>query len=227
MAAFDFSRKKSNSRILRQLFRLRVTTLVMLSVIASASVIAAAWFTGEATMIQGLTPLQALLIWLNVPEVSSKYYVLLPTVVLLLISLGVMKISPQPRTWSRVVVVSIMLALTFRYVLWRLLFTLNLGNALDRMFSLGLFFMEIVVIFSNTLQLYLVLKVKPRHRQADKMSIAVMEGRFTPSVDILIPTYNEPTIILRRTIIGCQALEYYNKKIYLLSYVHNRYEYNK
>jgi cellulose synthase (UDP-forming) len=216
MAAFDFSRKKSNSRILRQLFRLRVTTLVMLSVIASASVIAAAWFTGEATMIQGLTPLQALLIWLNVPEVSSKYYVLLPTVVLLLISLGVMKISPQPRTWSRVVVVSIMLALTFRYVLWRLLFTLNLGNPLDRMFSLGLFFMEIVVIFSNTLQLYLVLKVKPRHRQADKMSIAVMEGRFTPSVDILIPTYNEPTIILRRTIIGCQALEYYNKKIYLL-----------
>src|SRR4028118_517126 len=104
MAAFDFSRKKSNSPILRQLFRLRVTTLVMLSVIASASVIAAAWFTGEAIIIQGLTPLQALLIWLNVPEVSSKYYVLLPTVVLLLISLGVMKISPQPRTWSRVVV---------------------------------------------------------------------------------------------------------------------------
>jgi cellulose synthase (UDP-forming) len=109
-----------------------------------------------------------------------------------------------------------MLALTLRYVLWRSLFTLNLANPLDSVFSLGLFFMEIVVIFSNSLQLYLVLKVKPRHRQADKMSVAVRDGRFTPSVDILIPTYNEPTIILRRTIIGCQALEYYNKKIYLL-----------
>lgn len=44
----------------------------------------------------------------------------------------------------------------------------------------------------------------------------VISGAFTPSVDVLIPTYNEPPFILRRTVIGCQALEYGAKRIYLL-----------
>jgi cellulose synthase (UDP-forming) len=194
--------------------------LVMLSVVVAASAIAVAWFTGEGTLSQLFAYLQALqensTIWLEVPETSSKYYLLAPTAVLCLISLAVVKISPQPRTWSRVVVVSIILALTIRYLLWRSLFTLNLSNPVDGVFSLGLFFMELFLIFSNSFQLFLVLKVKPRHREADKMAVAVIDGSFTPSVDILIPTYDEPTFILRRTIIGCQALEYANKKIYLL-----------
>ena len=46
--------------------------------------------------------------------------------------------------------------------------------------------------------------------------VNVLNGVFTPTVDILIPTYNEPPFILRRTVIGCQALEYGPKKIYLL-----------
>jgi cellulose synthase (UDP-forming) len=197
-----------------------VTTLVILSVVIAASVLAAAWLTGAETLTQLFAGVQVLqenpLIWLEEPVVSDKRYLLAPTVVLFLISLGVMKTSPQPRTWSRVVVVSIMFALTIRYVLWRSLSTLNLDNPLDAILSLGLFFMELAVIFSYSFQLYLMLKVKPRHRQADQMSVAVIDGSFTPSVDILIPTYNEPTIILRRTIIGCQALEYDNKKIYIL-----------
>jgi cellulose synthase (UDP-forming) len=72
------------------------------------------------------------------------------------------------------------------------------------------------VIFSSSLQLYLNLKIKPRNRDADKMSMEVIEGKYNPSVDIFIPTYNEPEFILRRTILGCQALDYANKKIYLL-----------
>lgn len=220
MAVSKLTRKNSRRRLLKGVFRLRVAMLVMLSVVVAASAIAVAWFMGEGTLSQLFAHLQALqensTIWLEVPETSSKYYLLAPTAVLCLISLAVVKISPQPRTWSRVVVVSIILALTIRYLLWRSLFTLNLSNPLDGVFSLGLFFMELLLIFSNSFQLYLVLKVKPRHREADKMAVAVMDGSFTPSVDILIPTYDEPTFILRRTIIGCQALEYGNKKIYLL-----------
>ncbi|HEY9707213.1 MAG TPA: glycosyltransferase family 2 protein [Oculatellaceae cyanobacterium] len=219
MAVSKLTRKNSKRRLLKGVFRLRVAMLVMLSVVA-ASAIAVAWFTGEGTLSQLFAHLQALqensTIWLEVPETSSKYYLLAPTAVLCLISLAVVKISPQPRTWSRVVVVSIILALTIRYLLWRSLFTLNLSNPLDGVFSLGLFFMEVFLIFSNSFQLFLILRVKPRHREADKMAVAVMDGSFTPSVDILIPTYDEPTFILRRTIIGCQALEYANKKIYLL-----------
>ena len=61
-----------------------------------------------------------------------------------------------------------------------------------------------------------MLNIKERHREADLKSLAVVNGIFVPSIDILIPTYNEPVFILRRTIIGCQALDYENKTIYLL-----------
>jgi cellulose synthase (UDP-forming) len=44
----------------------------------------------------------------------------------------------------------------------------------------------------------------------------VLSGRYLPSVDVFVPTYNEPEYIVRRTVIGCQAMEYPNKTIYIL-----------
>lgn len=41
-------------------------------------------------------------------------------------------------------------------------------------------------------------------------------GDYCPTVDILIPTYNESVSILRRTIVGCQAIDYPKKEVYLL-----------
>ena len=152
---------------------------------------------------------------LEVPQVSHPSFLLAPTVVLLIVAQVVMKVSPEPRTWSKLLVVSMLLALALRYVLWRSS-TLNLTDPLNGIFSLGLFLAELLFIFSNSLQLYLMLKAKPRHREADRHSIAVLQGKYSPTVDILIPTYNEPEFILRRTIIGCQALQYSSKTIYLL-----------
>jgi cellulose synthase/poly-beta-1,6-N-acetylglucosamine synthase-like glycosyltransferase len=40
--------------------------------------------------------------------------------------------------------------------------------------------------------------------------------RFAPSVDILVASYNEGADILTRTLVGCQAIDYPNKQIYLL-----------
>ena len=217
MAVSKLTRKNSKRRLLKGVFRLRVVMLMMLGIVVAASALVLGWLTSKGTLSQLFAYLQENpTIWLEVPDNSSKYFLLAPTAVLCLISLVVVKTSPQPRIWSRVVVVSIILALTIRYLLWRSLFTLNLSNPLDGVFSLGLFFMELLVILSNSFELYLILKVKHRHREADKMAVAVMDGSFTPSVDILIPTYNEPTSILRRTIIACQALKYEQKKIYLL-----------
>ena len=42
------------------------------------------------------------------------------------------------------------------------------------------------------------------------------EGTYRPSVDVMIPTYDEPTFILKRSVIGCQAMTYPHKRIYLL-----------
>ncbi|MBE9167840.1 glycosyltransferase [Pleurocapsales cyanobacterium LEGE 06147] len=202
------------------LFQLQTATLVMLGILGFFGAIATSWLLGESTISAFFAQLHFWQenppIWIQVPQVSHPYYLLVPTAVLFLLAQGIMKLSPQPQTWARTVVVTILLALTVRYVLWRSLTTLNLANPLDGVFSLGLFLIEILIILFSSIQLYLNLKVKHRYQEADRMSIAVIQGEYTPSVDIFIPTYNEPEFILRRTILGCQGLEYANKKIYLL-----------
>ncbi|MEG4490133.1 glycosyltransferase family 2 protein [Microcoleus sp. D3_18_C4] len=199
--------------------RVPMATLVVLGVVAFAGAIAAAWFGREGT-VSGIfatinTWQQNPPVWLQVPA-TSKMYLLVPTIVLVSVALAAIKISPQPQKWSRAVVVAIVLALTIRYVLWRSLATLNLTDPLNGIFSLGLFFLEMLLVFNTSIQLYLMLRMKDRRREADRMAVAVEAGNFTPPVDIFIPTYNEPAFILRRSVIGCQALDYPNKKVYLL-----------
>ncbi len=194
-------------------------TLVVLGAVAFAGAIAGAWFAREGTVSGIFATIDTWQknppVWLQVPD-ASKMYLLLPTVVLVSVALAAMKISPQPQKRSRAVVVAIVLALTIRYVLWRSLATLNLSDPLNGIFSLGLFFLEMLMVFTSSIQLYLMIGVKDRCREADRMAVAVTEGKFAPTVDILIPTYNEPIFILRRTVIGCQALDYPHKKVYLL-----------
>ena len=58
----------------------------------------------------------------------------------------------------------------------------------------------------------LLFTAKNRDREADKYSVAVRENRYRPTVDIFIPTYNEPDFIVKRTIMGCQAINYDRKQ---------------
>ena len=218
MTTSRFNLQELKRRFLR-ISRVPAATLVVLGAVAFAGAIAGAWFAGEGT-VSGIfatinTWQQNPPVGLQVPA-TSKMYLLVPTVVLVSVALAAIKISPQPQKRSRAVVVAILLALTIRYVLWRSLATLNLSDPLNGIFSLGLFFLEMLMVFTTSIQLYLMLRVKDRRREADRMAVAVESGNFGPPVDIFIPTYNEPAFILRRTVIGCQALDYANKKVYLL-----------
>jgi len=199
--------------------RLRVATLVLVGIFTLCAIIVTAWFTGEDRVSEIFAQIQVLQenppMWLAVPMVMGEY-LLAPTVVLFLIVFIVTKISPQPRVWARRLVVGILLILTMRYILWRSLSTLNVADPLNGVFSLGLFFFEGLILLSGTIQLFLMVNVSDRHSEADQCSLSVIDGSFTPTVDILIPTYNEPEFILKRTIIGCQALDYAFKTIYLL-----------
>jgi cellulose synthase (UDP-forming) len=206
-------------RISKPVMRPQWASLIMLLAIAISAAIVAGWFAGEGTITNIFAQINVLQasppMWLQVPMVAGEY-LLAPTVILLAIALVTMKISPQPRAWSRFLVVGILLLLTIRYIVWRSLSTLNLSNPVNGTFSLALFFLEMLMLSSGLIQMFLMLKHKERPWEADQKAVAVIEGTFTPSVDILIPTYNEPIFILQRTIIGCQALDYPNKKVYLL-----------
>ncbi|MBD0309747.1 MAG: glycosyltransferase, partial [Microcoleus sp. T1-bin1] len=218
MTTSRFDLQELKRRFLR-ISRVPAATLVVLGAVAFAGAIAGAWFAGEGTVSRIFATINSWQqnppVWLQVPA-TSKMYLLVPTVVLVSVALAVIKISPQPQKRSRAVVVAILLALTIRYVLWRSLATLNLSDPLNGIFSLGLFFLEMLMVFTSSIQLYLMLRVKDRRKEADRMAVAVESGNFAPPVDIFIPTYNEPAFILRRTVIGCQALDYANKKVYLL-----------
>ncbi|OCR01519.1 cellulose synthase catalytic subunit [Oscillatoriales cyanobacterium USR001] len=219
MTTSELNRQRLKLRRFLQIFRLPVATLVVVAIATFTMAIAAAWFAGEATITQIFAHIhiwqETPPTWVQVPNTTPKY-LLIPTVTLVIIALAVIRISPEPKKWSRAIVVGIMLALTIRYVLWRSLATLNLDDPLNGILSLGLFLLEMLMIFISTIQLYLMLRMKDRRRETNIMAHAVESQTFTPSVDVLIPTYNEPEFILRRTIIGCQALDYPHKKIYLL-----------
>jgi cellulose synthase (UDP-forming) len=131
--------------------------------------------------------------------------------------LFIINICPNQKRWSRLIVVTILLALAVRYVLWRISSTLDTSTLIVAILSLFLLVAELFTIISDSFQTLLVLKIKSRKKHSEKnISIAEVEPKFNPSVDIYIPTYNEPDSIVKRTIIGCQALTYQNKKIYLL-----------
>ena len=219
MTTSDLRSEASKSRNRKGVLQPRFATLFLVGIVVLSGAIVTAWFAGVGAIQQIFSQIHFLQenppMWIEVPMVMGEY-LLAPTVVLLAIAIAIMKVSPQPRTWSRVLVVGILLALTLRYILWRSLSTLNVADPLNGFFSLGLFFLEMLMLASSTLQLFLMLRMKNRRREADLLANQVLDGSFQPSVDILIPTYDEPVFILRRTIIGCQAIEYANKKIYLL-----------
>ncbi|BAQ63049.1 UDP-glucose-beta-D-glucan glucosyltransferase [Geminocystis sp. NIES-3708] len=150
--------------------------------------------------------------WLN----SSNFILFLPLIIAIFIIQVTIILSPQQKQWSRIIIVLTSLFFMIRYFWWRSHSTLNLNDPINSIFSIGLFLIEIAFIISPIFQTILTLKIKNRKLQADRMSEAVKSGIYQPTVDILIPSYNEPLEVVKRTIVGCQLIEYNHKKIYLL-----------
>lgn len=212
--------KTSFSDISKYAVSVHSATWFFLFAIALISSILLSWLLGNTHVTELFTQLHLIQeeppSWLAIPQVENKYYLLAPTLVLFLLVQTIIIISPQPQKQSRNIVVTILLVLLVRYLLWRSLSTLNLANAVDGTFSILLLLMELLAVSGGILQLLLMFTTKDRHEEAEQYSQKVIQGIYTPTVDILIPTYNEPDFILKRTITGCQALDYPHKKIYLL-----------
>ncbi|MGI0485788.1 glycosyltransferase [Pantanalinema rosaneae CENA516] len=105
-----------------------------------------------------------------------------------------------------------------RYLLWRSTATLNLTHWVSALLSL-LFFANEIVWISSYLIYYLQstwTTDKRRTIAANRYAQDVLAGRYLPSVDVFVPSYKEPEYIVRRTVVGCQAMDYPNKTIYIL-----------
>lgn len=147
---------------------------------------------------------------------QSNFILFLPLIIGISIVQITMILSPNQQKWSRIIIVFTSLFFMIRYFWWRSTSTLNLSDSVNSIFSISLFLIEIAFIFSPFWQTILTLNIKSRKPQADRMEEAVKQGIYQPTVDILIPSYNEPLEVVKRTIVGCQAMVYNHKKIYLL-----------
>ncbi len=217
---FPFPQKPAYYSVFKSILAIISVILIMLAVIGGLMMVSLSLCWPEDNIYRLLLGLVEDFFnpfaWIKVPTVAHSYQLLLPTVILLIFTQLIILLSPYPQVWSRLVIISITLAITLRYLLWRILETLNLSTPLNGFFSLLLLGIEMMVLSSSIIQLFLVLTTKDRRKEADFYSQAVIDKQYLPTVDILIPTYNEPAFILKRTIIGCQALNYPHKNIYIL-----------
>ena len=119
------------------------------------------------------------------------------------------------RRWSYALVGALLLAVALRYFLWRAT-TINTAHPLSLVCSAVLFGAELLYLPTTLLQLPPALRFDPglRSRQADQWQPWVEEHH--PSVDVWIPTYNEPERMVRRAILTCRNLRYRNHTITVL-----------
>ena len=96
---------------------------------------------------------------------------------------------------------------SMRYFYWRIAWTLNLSSPIDAAASIALLAAETYGVLILFLGYFQSLEAPAR---------APAPPRATRSVDVLIPTYNEPEAIVRRTVIGALAMTYARKRVFVL-----------
>jgi cellulose synthase (UDP-forming) len=120
--------------------------------------------------------------------------------------------------WTRLLVKGILVVLTLRYFIWRTLATLNLSHWVNAVFSLLIYSVEVITLITFLLStIHSIWSNASRRRaEADHYCQDILSGKYLPSVDVLIPTYNEPESVVQRTAIGCLKIDYPNKTVYIL-----------
>lgn len=110
------------------------------------------------------------------------------------------------RSSSRVVVLALMglsLAMSTRYIWWRLTETMGVSSVVDLTLGLGLVLAELyafVVLVFGYFQVAWPLNRKPVPLPQDQS--------LWPTVDVFIPTYNEPLSVVRTTVLAASVLDW-------------------
>ncbi|WP_126968304.1 UDP-forming cellulose synthase catalytic subunit [Xanthomonas arboricola] len=112
---------------------------------------------------------------------------------------------------GRVVILTMMgmsLAVSCRYIWWRTTQTMGVGSAVDFILGLGLLGAELyafVILVLGYFQVLWPLDRKPVPLPADQS--------LWPSVDVFIPTYNEPLSVVRTTVLAASVIDWPAGKI--------------
>jgi cellulose synthase (UDP-forming) len=151
----------------------------------------------------------------TVHGVVNQTEIWLPLIFVVSVTLICRSLFKVPPFWLKVLLTVVSSVLNIRYLYWRVTDTLVL-DWYNGAICLAVLLMELIAIFNVTFISYQTLKQTNHTPEVDQRSTAVQNGDFVPSVDVLIPTYNEPIDVLERTLIGCLAMHYPKKTVWLL-----------
>ncbi len=139
-----------------------------------------------------------------------------PALALGLLAAAILPWLNRDNTVARTVALSVCLFLAWRYMLWRIMYTLPpVGLTLD--FGLGALFtaVEMLSMLGATVALVFLTRTRDRTPEADRNVAWLKSLPRKPLVDVLICTYNEEEEILDRTIIGALAIDYPNYRLWV------------
>ena len=129
---------------------------------------------------------------------------------------------PRRRTWSRAITCAFVCAVSLRYLWWRFDATVlpYPNDGLTFCWVWFLFIVELLAFTEIVLFLLTMSRYTDRSAEADRLqaAFAAQPQDEWPTVDVFIPSYDEPIDVLERTIVGALALDYPNHKfkVYVL-----------
>ncbi|WP_339676731.1 UDP-forming cellulose synthase catalytic subunit [uncultured Zhongshania sp.] len=106
--------------------------------------------------------------------------------------------------------VGISLLVSGRYVWWRCTSTLNFDDPIGLVFGIGLLMAEAYAWL--VMLLGYVQNIRPLHRGTVTLPA---DSREWPSVDIMIPSYNEDLSVVRATVYACLGLDWPKEKLHI------------
>jgi cellulose synthase (UDP-forming) len=169
-----------------------------------------------------LVVLLVCLSWLAIPLITIRPNVWQQSIAAaLLIGTGSVLLKLEDRQakshsseYLHLLLITLSLLVTMRYLYYRSSYTLNLDGWLNSLFSILLYTAELYAIATLALAYFQTLKIKSR--QSVDLKDFPQEQWF--SVDIYIPTYNEDVEIVRKTVLGALAIDYPDnkKQVYVL-----------
>ncbi len=129
-------------------------------------------------------------------------------------------ILPIERSWARIVAICAVWLIVARYQSWRLFVTVLPANG--SWYEVGwVWFVYLVELFATADAVILYLMFMRGTNRTPEADVHEARLRATPpselpSVDIYIPTYNEPMDVLEKTITGAMCLDYPSFQVWVL-----------
>ena len=155
-----------------------------------------------------------------IPTSWSDLWPYAPSMLLAGFYLCLAPLLPRRKTWARVLVAAICLAVAVRYLAWRLLYTLLPAELMsgEGVWYLGIYVVELFAFLNYSIFYLILSRWVDRSSEADRREAELRRRPVEqlPSVDVFIPTYNEGPDVLHRTILAALGIDYPKFQVWVL-----------